>query len=165
MLHLNDSRSECGSRLDRHEHVGAGRIGERGLSPSAPHPGSAARPWYVETPGMDVGYDPINVTRARSLAAGEPLDPLPPEAFELRAAGPPRPTPSQSDGAGEDEARTTRIDLLGLAPSPSLVGLVLAARLPPGQGEWDADQGHDLLVLAAFVRQRRPAAGPADLDR
>ena len=29
MVHLNDSRSELGSRLDRHEHLGAGRIGAR----------------------------------------------------------------------------------------------------------------------------------------
>src|SRR4029453_15291229 len=31
LLHLNDSRSELGSRMDRHEHVGAGRIGPVGL--------------------------------------------------------------------------------------------------------------------------------------
>ncbi|HVM25122.1 MAG TPA: deoxyribonuclease IV, partial [Candidatus Limnocylindrales bacterium] len=30
MIHLNDSRSELGSRSDRHEHVGAGRIGPVG---------------------------------------------------------------------------------------------------------------------------------------
>ncbi len=30
MIHLNDSRSEIGSRQDRHEHVGAGRIGRKG---------------------------------------------------------------------------------------------------------------------------------------
>jgi deoxyribonuclease IV len=86
MLHLNDSKSECGSRLDRHEHVGAGRIGERGMAHLLRHPRLAGRPWYVETPGMDVGYDLVNVTRARRLAAGLPLEPLPPEAMELRGS-------------------------------------------------------------------------------
>ena len=86
MLHLNDSKSECGSRLDRHEHVGAGGIGERGMTHLLRHPRLRGRPWYVETPGMDVGYDLVNVTRARSLAAGVPLDPLPPEAMELRGS-------------------------------------------------------------------------------
>ena len=32
MIHLNDSKSELGSRLDRHEHVGAGQIGEGGMA-------------------------------------------------------------------------------------------------------------------------------------
>jgi hypothetical protein len=35
---------------------------------------------------MDEGYDAVNMERARRLAAGRPLDPLPPEAFELRGA-------------------------------------------------------------------------------
>ncbi len=86
MLHLNDSKTECGSRLDRHEHVGAGGIGERGMAHLLRHPRLSGRPWYVETPGMDVGYDLVNVTRARSIAAGIPLEPLPPEAMELRGS-------------------------------------------------------------------------------
>jgi hypothetical protein len=35
---------------------------------------------------MDEGYDAINVARARALALGEPLEPLPPDAFELRGS-------------------------------------------------------------------------------
>jgi hypothetical protein len=35
---------------------------------------------------MDEGYDAINLARARALVAGQPLDDLPPEAFELRSA-------------------------------------------------------------------------------
>ena len=38
MVHLNDSRSEPGSRADRHEHVGAGRIGETGSRRLLSHP-------------------------------------------------------------------------------------------------------------------------------
>ena len=37
MIHLNDSKSELGSRVDRHEHLGAGRIGvDRLASPARP---------------------------------------------------------------------------------------------------------------------------------
>jgi deoxyribonuclease IV len=84
MMHLNDSRAERGSRSDRHEHLGAGRIGVEGLRRLLTHPALAGVATYLETPGMDEGYDAVNLARARAIVAGEPLEPLPPEAFELR---------------------------------------------------------------------------------
>jgi deoxyribonuclease IV len=87
MIHLNDSRSERGDRQDRHEHVGAGRIGDRGLGHLLRHPSVQGVPFISETPGMDVGYDAVNVARARALARGESLEPLPPEAFEVSSGG------------------------------------------------------------------------------
>jgi deoxyribonuclease IV len=84
MVHLNDTRSGLGSRSDRHEHVGAGQIGPAGLRRLLTHPRLAAAAYYLETPGMDEGYDAVNVARAHDLAAGRPLAALPPEAFELR---------------------------------------------------------------------------------
>ncbi|MEO6207487.1 MAG: deoxyribonuclease IV [Candidatus Limnocylindrales bacterium] len=86
MVHLNDSRSERGSRLDRHEHLGAGRIGAVGLAHVLRHPALAYATYLLETPGMDDGYDAINLQRARRLIAGEPLDALPPAAFEVRSS-------------------------------------------------------------------------------
>ena len=32
VLHLNDSKSELGSRRDRHQHIGKGRIGKQGFA-------------------------------------------------------------------------------------------------------------------------------------
>jgi deoxyribonuclease-4 len=87
MVHLNDSRSNRGDRSDRHEHVGAGRIGQRGLGHLLRHPAMAGRPFISETPGMDVGYDAINIARAKALVAGETLAPLPPAAFEVSSSG------------------------------------------------------------------------------
>jgi deoxyribonuclease IV len=84
MLHLNDSRVELGSRLDRHEHVGAGKIGREGLRDLLNHPWLGALPTFLETPGMDAGYDAINLERALMLADGQELPALPPEAFKLR---------------------------------------------------------------------------------
>ena len=94
LVHLNDSRSERGSRTDRHEHLGAGRIGPAGLAHVLRHPGLARATFLLETPGMDVGYDAINLGRARALATGAPLEPLPAEAFQLRGSAKARTAPA-----------------------------------------------------------------------
>lgn len=93
MIHLNDSRAELGSRLDRHEHIGAGKMGRGGLRELLNHPWLGSLPTYLETPGMDSGYDAINLERALLLADGQALPELPPEAFQMRRSttrtGPP----------------------------------------------------------------------------
>ena len=71
LIHANDSRSERGSRLDRHEHLGAGRIGAAGIAHLLRHQAVAHAVAILETPGMDEGYDAINLARARALPAGE----------------------------------------------------------------------------------------------
>jgi deoxyribonuclease IV len=86
LIHLNDSKSEFGSRSDRHEHLGLGEIGVEGLGHIVRHPSLAHVPYVVETPDMDLGFDAINVARARALLAGEALGPLPePPAPVVRA--------------------------------------------------------------------------------
>ncbi len=98
MVHLNDSKSERGSRSDRHEHIGAGLIGGPGLARVLTHPDLAGATYYLETPGMDEGYDAVNVARAYDLAAGRPLAILPPEAMTMRGSrsrsAPAEPAPS-----------------------------------------------------------------------
>jgi deoxyribonuclease-4 len=86
MLHLNDSRTVIQSHVDRHEHIGAGQIGERGVRALLEQPWLATLPTFLETPGMDSGYDLINLERVRMIAAGESPPPLPPEAFRLRGS-------------------------------------------------------------------------------
>jgi len=86
MLHLNDSRTTVGSRLDRHEHIGAGQMGEAGMADLLTEPWLATLPTYLETPGMDSGYDLVNLDRVRQLLAGETLPPLPPDAFSTRSS-------------------------------------------------------------------------------
>lgn len=85
MVHLNDSRSLLGSRTDRHEHVGAGRIGPEGLGAFIRDPRLARGTTFVlETPGVDEGYDAVNVRRAWLLYGGAATLPeLPPKAFKL----------------------------------------------------------------------------------
>jgi deoxyribonuclease-4 len=84
MIHLNDSRSLLGSRTDRHEHVGAGRIGPVGLGALLRDARLAGVPFIMETPGADDAYDAVNLRRAWLLYGGaEALPTLPPKAFKL----------------------------------------------------------------------------------
>ncbi len=85
LVHLNDSRAERGSRTDRHEHVGAGLIGPGGLGAILRDPRLRARTAVMlETPGVDEGYDAVNIRRALLLFRGaQELPVLPPKAFRL----------------------------------------------------------------------------------
>ena len=86
MLHLNDSRTTLGSKLDRHEHIGAGQVGEKGMRELLNEPWLASLPTYLETPGMDEGFDQVNLDRVRMVVHGERLPDLPPEAFQTRGS-------------------------------------------------------------------------------
>ncbi len=103
LVHLNDSRAGQGSGSDRHEHLGVGRIGEVGLARFLVHPALGHVAYIVETPGMEDGYDAVNLARARDLALGRRLDPLPPEAFHTRSprdrGAPPEEAPESGAGA------------------------------------------------------------------
>ena len=82
LLHLNDSRSQLGSRTDRHEHVGAGQIGPGGLGALLRDPRLAQKTFIMETPGADEGWDAVNLRRAYLLWNGATeLPVLPPKAF------------------------------------------------------------------------------------
>jgi deoxyribonuclease-4 len=86
LIHLNDSKTERGSKNDRHEHVGAGRIGPAGMGALLRDPrlSAAGTAFILETPGVDAGYDAVNVRRAWLLYGGAvELPQLPPRAFKL----------------------------------------------------------------------------------
>ena len=88
LIHLNDSKSALGSRHDRHEHVGAGKIGPAGLAAFLRDPRLAPRTALVmETPGVDEGFDAVNLRRSWLLHRGaESLPGLPPRAFTMSRA-------------------------------------------------------------------------------
>jgi len=66
VVHLNDSKGELGSRMDRHNHIGEGNIGEKGflnfLSSSFKE-----KPLILETPVDDFRSDKDNVEKAKVL--------------------------------------------------------------------------------------------------
>ena len=68
VVHMNDSRGECGSHLDRHEHIGLGKIGVEGFrailgSPLLP----SNIPGILETPQESPEDDERNVKTLKSL--------------------------------------------------------------------------------------------------
>jgi deoxyribonuclease-4 len=69
-LHLNDAKGERGSRLDRHEHLGKGRIGLECFRLFMNDPRFAAVPKIIETPKEEGGrqMDPVNLGILRRLA-------------------------------------------------------------------------------------------------
>lgn len=52
VIHLNDSKVECGSKKDRHENLGEGFIGEEALKRIVTHQKLQAIPMVLETPRM-----------------------------------------------------------------------------------------------------------------
>jgi deoxyribonuclease IV len=69
ILHLNDSKGEVGSNRDRHEHIGLGNIGEKGLSYIIRMANSKKIPIILETP-IDERRDDIgNMKKVRELAS------------------------------------------------------------------------------------------------
>jgi deoxyribonuclease-4 len=50
LIHANDSKDDCGSTRDRHETIGAGRIGTAPFAELLAHPATAGVPVIVETP-------------------------------------------------------------------------------------------------------------------
>jgi deoxyribonuclease-4 len=68
-VHLNDAKGERGGRLDRHEHVGRGRLGLECFRVAMNEPRLSRVPKVIETPKeeMGVAMDPVNLGVLRAL--------------------------------------------------------------------------------------------------
>jgi deoxyribonuclease IV len=72
-VHVNDSKRPRGSRVDRHEHIGRGSIGEAGFRNLLADPRFAAVPKFLETPkDPALDFDRRNLEALRRLAAAGP---------------------------------------------------------------------------------------------
>ena len=68
-IHVNDSKTSCGSRVDRHEHIGKGRIGLDIFRFIMRSPRFRKIPKVLETPkSKDLAEDVINLNRLRRFA-------------------------------------------------------------------------------------------------
>ena len=68
-IHVNDSKRERGSRVDRHEHIGKGAIGRKGFRNLMTDPRLAAIPKFLETPKDEtLDLDRKNLAALRRLA-------------------------------------------------------------------------------------------------
>ena len=68
-MHMNDSKADLGSHLDRHENIGYGTIGNAGFRTIINHPKLAGKSGVLEVPGMDgkSGPDEANMRHLLSL--------------------------------------------------------------------------------------------------
>lgn len=68
ILHVNDSKTPLGSRVDRHEHIGKGKIGAEAFARILKHPLLRGRAFILETPIDKPGDDRRNVAMLWKLA-------------------------------------------------------------------------------------------------
>jgi deoxyribonuclease-4 len=76
VIHVNDSKIALGGRVDRHEHLGEGKIGEKAFARFLQHPrisgrisaGMPGRAFLLETPIDEPGHDRKNVAKLWELA-------------------------------------------------------------------------------------------------
>ena len=70
-VHANDSKTELGSGVDRHENIGEGSIGTDGFRTIMGHPAFREVPFLLEVPGQEgKGPDKDNVDRLKAIRDG-----------------------------------------------------------------------------------------------
>jgi deoxyribonuclease-4 len=67
LIHLNDSKGDRESRIDRHEHIGFGAIGEKGLTEFVNSRPFKHIPLILETPKKRESDDPMNLAKVRKM--------------------------------------------------------------------------------------------------
>ena len=97
-IHVNDSKTDQGSRVDRHEHIGKGRIGLDAFRFIMRSPRFRKIPKVLETPkGKDLAEDVINLETLQRLA---------------------QPRRSQATGHSERSAAKSKLQRSGRSPRP-----------------------------------------------
>lgn len=94
VFHVNDSKIPLGGKVDRHEHIGKGKIGAEAFRrilthprlSSAPPQGLAGRAFLLETPIDDPGDDRRNVARLWDLAGLKDDAPSAEKGFSMLTA-------------------------------------------------------------------------------
>jgi deoxyribonuclease-4 len=94
VIHINDSKVPLGGRVDRHDHLGRGKIGTEAFERILKHPRLSAAPpegllgraFILETPIDDPGDDRRNVAALWDLAGLKNLAPEPEKGFSMLTA-------------------------------------------------------------------------------
>lgn len=94
VLHMNDSKIPLGGRIDRHEHIGKGKIGAEAFARILRHPklgarlpeGLPGRAFLAETPIDDPGDDRRNVAKLWELAGLSDIAPKAEKGFSMLTA-------------------------------------------------------------------------------
>jgi deoxyribonuclease-4 len=94
VFHVNDSKIDLGGRVDRHEHIGKGKIGAEAFARILRHPrfgtvppeGLAGRVFVAETPIDEPGDDRRNVAMLWELAGLKEQAPAAEKGFSMLTA-------------------------------------------------------------------------------
>jgi len=94
VFHVNDSKIELGGKVDRHEHIGKGKIGAEAFARILRHPrfgtagpeGLTGRAFIAETPIEDPGDDRRNVAALWELAGMKEQAPEAEKGFSMLTA-------------------------------------------------------------------------------
>jgi len=94
VVHVNDSKIPLGGRVDRHEHIGKGKIGAEAFRRILSHPrlssaapeGLPGRAFLAETPIDDPGDDRRNVAALWEFAGLKDQAPAPEKGFSMLTA-------------------------------------------------------------------------------
>src|SRR5712664_1989571 len=94
VIHANDSKIPLGGRVDRHEHIGKGKIGAQAFARILQHPrfgasrpeGLTGRAFLAETPIDDTGDDRRNVAKLWELAGLQEQAPEVEKGFSMLTA-------------------------------------------------------------------------------
>jgi len=94
VMHINDSKIPLGGRVDRHQHIGKGKIGVEAFRRILQHPrlsatppeGLAGRVFIAETPIDDPGDDRKNVAALWDLAGLKDIAPAAEKGFSMLTA-------------------------------------------------------------------------------
>jgi deoxyribonuclease IV len=91
VFHVNDSKIALGGRVDRHEHIGEGKIGAAAFERILKHPrlgamppsGVLGRAFLLETPIDEPGDDRRNIAKLWELAGLEEVAPAAEKGFSM----------------------------------------------------------------------------------
>lgn len=67
MIHMNDSKTNLSSKIDRHQHISKGKIGEEGFKNFFSFKDFKKLPIILETPKKDLKDDLKNLTKAKEI--------------------------------------------------------------------------------------------------
>ena len=70
VIHLNDSKDPLGSKRDRHEHIGKGKIGQEAMRRIVRHPVLSNLSFILETPKDTIRSDEMNLKVVRAMQKG-----------------------------------------------------------------------------------------------
>jgi deoxyribonuclease-4 len=91
-FHLNDSKTDLGSRVDRHAGIGQGKIGREAFRHIVTDPRFINHPGCLETPkSEDLHEDVENLAILRELAANTAVSGIKPEKTSRKTRRPPKP--------------------------------------------------------------------------